>query len=247
MQTIKNILAFVGLAVVAVGLFGLAQSSGIIGQLNLSNAVVSQQTQQQPVTVYVVATPTSEAVQPVQVVTAVPVIMNNVQPAPVVPTPIAADDFAQACAAGQAAGRRVSPNCPPNPAAVAPIPDTGGDMPTRITMPEIGLDAAIEPAEITQTPPYNVGWWLASQRRGDVVLFGHNYTALAPLVNVQPGQQMALQSNGGIRWYTVTWLETRPANGNVPDVVAGQVVLITCLPFPNGDTDRLIVYAQENK
>ncbi len=120
-------------------------------------------------------------------------------------------------------------------------------MPTWITMPEIGLDAAIEPAEITQTPPYNVGWWPASQQRGDVVLFGHNYTAFAPLVNVQPGQQMALQSNSGIRWYTVTWLETRPANGNVPDVVAGQVVLITCLPFPNGDTDRLIVYALENK
>lgn len=116
MQTIKNILAAIGLAVVAVGLFGLAQSSGIIGQLDLSNAVVRQPQPSQPVTVYVVATPTAEAVQPVQVVTAVPIISNEVQPAPVVPaqpTPIAADDFAAACAAGQAAGRRVSPNCPP--------------------------------------------------------------------------------------------------------------------------------------
>ncbi len=119
MTTIKNILAAIGLAVVAVGLFGLAQSSGIIGQLDLSNAV-SQQQLDQPVTIqYVVATPTAEAVQPPQVVTAVPVISNEVQPvqpAPVVPsapTPIAADDFAAACAAGQAAGRRVSPNCPP--------------------------------------------------------------------------------------------------------------------------------------
>ncbi len=130
MRTIKNLLAAIGLAVVAVGLFGLAQSSGIIGQLDLSNAVVRQQPQQQPVTVYVVATPTAEAVQPAQVVTAVPVISNEVQPvqpAPVVPsapTPIAADDFAQACAAGQAAGRRVSPNCPPR--AGQPLTVTNG-------------------------------------------------------------------------------------------------------------------------
>ena len=116
MQTIKNLLAAVGLAVVAIGLFGLAQSSGIIGQLKLSNAVTQPD---QPVTIYIVATPTAAPVQvqpvtqPAQVVTAVPIITNAVQPAPVVPTAIAADDFAAACAAGQAAGRRVSPNCPP--------------------------------------------------------------------------------------------------------------------------------------
>lgn len=117
MQTIKNLFAAIGLAVVAVGLFGLAQSSGIIGQLDLSNAVTQQQPVQ-PVTIqYIVATATPAVVapQPVQMATAVPVITNAVQPAPVVaaPTAIAADDFAAACAAGQAAGRRVSPNCPP--------------------------------------------------------------------------------------------------------------------------------------
>lgn len=117
--------------------------------------------------------------------------------------------------------------------------------PTRIVMPEIGLDAAIEPAAITNTPPYNVGWWPDSAQRGDVVLFGHNYAALAPLARVQPGQQMTLASVGGTLAYTVTRLETRPADGNVPEPVAGQVVLITCLPFPNGNAERLIVYAQE--
>ncbi len=117
--------------------------------------------------------------------------------------------------------------------------------PTRIIMPEIGLDAAIEPAAITQTPAYNVGWWPDSAARGDVVLFGHNYASLAPLARVQPGQQMTLASAGGALAYTVTRLETRPADGNVPEPVAGQVVLITCLPFPNGSAERLIVYAQE--
>ena len=112
-------------------------------------------------------------------------------------------------------------------------------------MPEIGLDAAIEPAAITQTPAYNVGWWPDSAQRGDVVLFGHNYAALAPLARVQPGQQMTLASAGGTLPYTVTRLETRPADGNVPEPIAGQVVLITCLPFPNGSAERLIVYAQE--
>ena len=115
MQTIKNVLAAIGLAVVAIGLIGLAQSSGIIGQLKLSNAVTQQVSQ--PQTVYIVATPTAAPVQPITeppaLVTAVPIITNAVQPAPVQPTPIAADDFAAACAAGQAAGRRVSPNCPP--------------------------------------------------------------------------------------------------------------------------------------
>ena len=112
MQTIKNLLAAVGLAVVAIGLFGLAQESGIVGRLQLSNAV-TQQHVSQPQTAYIVATPTAAQPQPAQVVTAVPIITNAVQPAPVMPTPIAADDFAAACAAGQAAGRRVSPNCPP--------------------------------------------------------------------------------------------------------------------------------------
>jgi sortase (surface protein transpeptidase) len=127
------------------------------------------------------------------------------------------------------------------------MPDTGSNQPTRLIMPEIGLDAAIEPADIRQTPAYNVGWWPDSAWRGDVVLFGHNYAALAPLVNVQPGQRLALESASGVTWYTVTWLETRPANGNVPNVIAGQVVLITCWPFPDGTAERLIVYAQEAK
>ena len=249
MQTIKNLLAAIGLAVVAIGLIGLAQESGIVGRLQLSNAVTQPD---QPVTIYIVATPTAAPVQPITeppaLVTAVPIITNAVQPAPVQPTPIAADDFTQACAAGQAAGRRVSPSCPPNPAVSAPsMPDTGSNQPTRLIMPEIGLDAAIEPADIRQTPAYNVGWWPDSAWRGDVVLFGHNYAALAPLVNAQPGQRLALESAAGVTWYTVTWLETRPANGNVPDVIAGQVVLITCWPFPNGTAERLIVYAQEVK
>lgn len=124
-------------------------------------------------------------------------------------------------------------------------PPVNDSPPIRIIMPEIGLDAAIEPAAITQTPAYTVGWWPDSQQRGDVVLFGHNYAALAPLAAVQPGQQMTLASAAGQRVYTVTRLETRPANGNVPDAVAGQVVVITCLPFPNGDAERLIVYAEE--
>ena len=124
-------------------------------------------------------------------------------------------------------------------------PSNAIQQPIRIIMPEIGLDAVIEPAAITNTPPYNVGWWPDSAQRGDVVLFGHNYAALAPLARVQPGQQMTLASVGGTLAYTVTRLETRPADGNVPEPVAGQVVLITCLPFPNGSAERLIVYAQE--
>lgn len=118
MQTIKNGLAWVGFIALAVIAMLIARDKMSVSGLTLTNAIVRP-----PVAV---ATPTLAPAAPAYVPvapTAVPVIVNEVRPAPVQPTPISADDFAAACAAGQEAGRRVSPNC--GPRAGQPLTVTG--------------------------------------------------------------------------------------------------------------------------
>ena len=113
----RNFLAVIGVvALLIAGAALYAAVSPLLGgvdALTLTNAVTKQQ--QPPQTVYIVATPTLAPAAPVQVVQPPePVSPTAVPPAaPTSPSPITADEqFAIDCAAGKAAGRRVSPLCP---------------------------------------------------------------------------------------------------------------------------------------
>ena len=121
MQTIKSGLAWVGFIVLAVIAMLVIRDKVSVSGLDLTNAIVRP-----PVAV---ATPTLAPAAPayvpvVAVATAVPVIVNEVQPAPEPAEPmvnIAAGTVSEAqaqfladCAYGQANGLRVSPSCPLN-------------------------------------------------------------------------------------------------------------------------------------
>ncbi len=113
----KNFLAVIGiiaLLIAGAALYAaIAPLLGNVDALTLTNAVT--QPQQQPQTVYTVATPTLAPSAPVQVVSppepAAPTAVPPAAPTSA-PSPITADEqFALDCAAGKAAGRRVSPLC----------------------------------------------------------------------------------------------------------------------------------------
>ena len=115
----KNFLSAIGIvALLIAGAALYAAVSPLLGgvdALTLTNAVTQQQ--QAPQTVYIVATPTLAPAAPVQVVSPPEPVSPTAVP-PAVPTsapsPITQDEqFALDCAAGKAAGRRVSPLCPP--------------------------------------------------------------------------------------------------------------------------------------
>ncbi len=128
----RNFLAVIGVvALLIAGAALYAAVSPLLGgvdALTLPNDIT--QTQAQPQTVYIVATPTLAPAAPVQVVAPpVPVVPTAVPPAAPTsaPSPITADEqFAADCAAGKAAGRRVSPLCPPM--AVQPLTVTGASL-----------------------------------------------------------------------------------------------------------------------
>ncbi|MFZ1752105.1 MAG: hypothetical protein WAU10_00100 [Caldilineaceae bacterium] len=114
----KNFLAVIG--VVALLIAGAALYAAIapllggVDALTLTNDIT--QTQAQPQTVYIVATPTLAPAAPVQVAPPPePVVPTAVPPAAPTsaPSPVTQEEqFALDCAAGKAAGRRVSPLCP---------------------------------------------------------------------------------------------------------------------------------------
>ncbi len=128
----KNFLAFVGIiALLIAGAALYAAVSPLLGNvdaLTLTNDITQTQAQP-PQTVYIVATPTLAPAAPVQVVSPPePVAPTAVPPAaPTSPSSITADEqFAIDCAAGKAAGRRVSPLCPPM--AAQPLTVTGASL-----------------------------------------------------------------------------------------------------------------------
>ncbi len=128
----KNFLALVGtIALIVAGAALYAAVSPLLGgvdALTLTNDIT--QTQAQSQTVYIVATPTLSPAAPVQVApppepsvpTAVPPTAPTADPSPVTQD----EQFAIDCAAGKAAGRRVSPLCPSM--AAQPLTVTGASL-----------------------------------------------------------------------------------------------------------------------
>ncbi len=125
----KNFLAVIG--IIALLIAGAALYAAVypllggVDALTLTNDITQTQ-QQPPQTVYIVATPTLAPAAPVQVVQPPePVAPTAVPPAaPTSPSSITQEEqFALDCAAGKAAGRRVSPLC--GSMAAQPLTVTG--------------------------------------------------------------------------------------------------------------------------
>ncbi len=115
MRNFLSVIGVVALLIAGAALYAVVSPLlGGVDALTLTNAVAQQQ--QPPQTVYIVATPTLAPAAPVQVVSPPePVVPTAVPPAaPTSPSPVTQEEqFALDCAAGKAAGRRVSPLCPP--------------------------------------------------------------------------------------------------------------------------------------
>lgn len=126
----------------------------------------------------------------------------------------------------------------------AAAPATGA--PLRLALPEIGIDAAIEPTNlrggdlVIPGDPHVVGLWSGGasldSEEGITLLAGHvdingNLGALHPLADVSPGAQVTTTDDDGeLTTWTVTGLEVRRKDDLPPFSPTGprRLVLVTC-------------------
>ena len=171
-----------------------------------------------------------------------------------------------------------APTLEPTPAsqgAPAPTPSSAGfvpDVPTRLTIPAIGLDAPVETVGWSvreqngqRVSMWNVpnrfaaGWLKTSARagaRGNTVLDGHHNIAgevFRDLNLLQAGDAIQLWVGDQSREYIVSLLKILPERGQPISVRLEnakwilptkdeRVTLVTCWPYTN-NTHRLIVVA----
>lgn len=140
----------------------------------------------------------------------------------------------------------------------APSPTSTGAPPVWVSSPAIGLDTAVTPAALDSTPASGVGWWNESGAPGapgNVVLFGHNYSSFAALERAQIGDQISVETSSGAFRYVIAERHilpeegqsqaTREANGRwVLPFGDERLTLVTCWPFPNGTSHRLVIVAK---
>lgn len=132
-------------------------------------------------------------------------------------------------------------------------------LPARLVSSEIGLDVAIVPTALENTPATTAGWWSDSARPGDggnVVVWGHNFSAMGPLERAVLGNQVDVyMSDGLVYQYQLVDrvivveagqpLEVRQANGRyITQMGSERLTLVTCWPFPAADTHRLILVGE---
>lgn len=138
--------------------------------------------------------------------------------------------------------------------------------PTRIVIPSIGVDAAIEITTVDDgvmtnpVDPWNVGWYQLFSRPGDwtnVVMAGHrDWWGYGPVVfwnlgNLAAGAPIyVMGANGAGATYLVDTIQLVPSSID-PQVVIGDIgyeglTLITCGGSWTGTeyTDRIIVHAR---
>ena len=171
-----------------------------------------------------------------------------------------------------------APTIEPTPAsqsAPAPTQTTTGfvpDVPTRLTIPAIGLDAPVETVgwsvkiqngqEVSMWDVPNrfaSGWLKTSARageRGNTVLDGHHNIAgevFRDLVQLKAGDTIQLWVGSQSREYIVSLLKILPEKGQpiavrlenakwIQPTKDERVTLVTCWPYTN-NTHRLIVVA----
>jgi len=171
-----------------------------------------------------------------------------------------------------------APTIEPTPAsrsAPAPTPtsaDFAPDVPSRLTIPAIGLDAPVETVGWSvkvqngqQVSMWDVpnrfaaGWLKTSARageRGNTVLDGHHNIAgevFRDLVQLKAGDTIQLWVGSQSREYIVSLLKILPERGQpiavrlenarwIQPTKDERVTLVTCWPYTN-NTHRLIVVA----
>lgn len=194
----------------------------------------------------------AEAIQPpasavvVEVVEVWETAVESVQQPPVSAYQVQAPDPALVGGVGETAVAQQ-----PRKTAVSP--------PLRIVAPAIGLDAKIIPYDIARTPAAEVGWWAERGAPGGgerIVLWAHNYGAFRPLERATVGHMVELHTAEGVHTYRIVdqtilqeigvTLERRHENGRLTMDPIGreQLVLITCWPFPEAESHRLILFAE---
>lgn len=148
-----------------------------------------------------------------------------------------------------------------NLAATTPATAEVGD-PVHITVPAVGIDAAVRPIvdnsdEIDPPTDVDAWWWTARGRPGStdtVYLAGHTLDdgggVFAPLGKVAPGAQVQLDTTTGARLYQVDATAAYDKShldsyDEVWAAVPGRLILVTCLLDAQGRPthDNLLVYA----
>jgi hypothetical protein len=151
-----------------------------------------------------------------------------------------------------------------------PTPEAPGAAPVRLVVPDIGIDAPVDPVGVTpdgslQLPDdvHRVGWYrfgpLPGQPQGSAVLAGHvdswdqGLGALGRLRSVEPGQRIAVTDAAGhtTRWRVVTRQlvvkQQLPLAGLFTRSGPPRLVLLTCGgPFDERQrsySDNLVVVA----
>ncbi len=143
-------------------------------------------------------------------------------------------------------------------------------LPTRLTIPSIGVDGAITPVGVdatntmeTPTDPYGVAWYKYGARpgaRGSAVLAGHvDYAGIGPVIFwdlrfLVPGAELFVTDDAGRRWHFIVTanenyrLDQFPGDRVFNDNGGTSLNLITC----SGDFDpptrsynqRTVVYTR---
>lgn len=159
-------------------------------------------------------------------------------------------------------GRRFEPT--PEPEVTYERMDPSS--PVRLSVPSVGIEAPVvsiplQDGSVLDPPsdPSTLGWWDDSARPGDrtgqTVITGHTVStgggAMDPMVDVEPGSTVDVETNEGTMRYRVTEKEvvTRPDLAERAeeifgqDVTKGRLVIVTCTNW-NGAVweDNLVVY-----
>ncbi len=155
--------------------------------------------------------------------------------------------------------------------ALLDITNPSAQLPTRLVIPAINLDAPIEPVGWSQLngvstwniPDHFAAGWLETSapwgRPGNLVLDGHHNMAgevFRHLVDLKAGDVIEVYANDRVRVYEVTALHILPDRDQPLDVRRRnaawiqptwdeRLTLVTCWPYTS-NTHRLIVVAAPN-
>ena len=160
------------------------------------------------------------------------------------------------------------PSSTRQPAASSPA-DPSGDIPTRIVIPSIDLDAPIETmgwstvdgVSMWDLPDHFAAGWLKTSallgQPGNTVLDGHHNIAgkvFQHLVDLKAGATIEIEANSQVYFYRVTTLHILPERDQPMEVrlqnaqwiqptTDERLTLVTCWPY-NDNSHRLIIVAR---
>jgi LPXTG-site transpeptidase (sortase) family protein len=161
-----------------------------------------------------------------------------------------------------------TPTHRPQARSATPV-EQSGDLPTRIVIPSIDLDAPIETmswstvdgVSMWDLPDHFAAGWLKTSARlgagGNTVLDGHHNIAgkvFQHLVDLKAGATIEVEANNQVYFYRVTTLRILPERGQplelrlqnaqwIQPTTDERLTLVTCWPY-NDNSHRLIIVAR---